>query len=111
MSWYAATGVVAAVGFATLAIVTATCALAGWRSARRRRFVPHRRWMLRSYALLCSAVVLRVIGGLADQFDATWTYPYAAWLSWLIPLVSLEIILRYRITGVDREQRTQSLLA
>ena len=47
MAWYAATGAVAAVGFATLAVVTAICAAKGWRAAIQRRFNQHRCWMLR----------------------------------------------------------------
>jgi hypothetical protein len=90
LAWYAATGQVAAAGFATLAILTAFCAAMGWTTALQRRFDQHRLWMLRCYALLCSAVVLRVIGGLSDVLGAEWTYPFAAWLSWLLPLLVLE---------------------
>ena len=90
LAWYAATGVVAAIGFATLAVDTTICAAKGWRAAIQRRFDQHRFWMLRCYALLCSAVVLRVIGGLSDVVGAEWTYPFAAWFSWLLPLFVLE---------------------
>jgi len=90
MAWYAATGTVAAAGFATLAIVTTICGAKGWQAAIQRRFDQHRRWMLRCYMLLCSAVVVRVIGGLSDVLGAEWTYPFAAWLSWLLPLFVLE---------------------
>ena len=90
MARYAATGGVAALGFATLAVVTVICAAQGWRAAIRRRFDQHRRWMLRCFALLCSAVVLRVIGGLSDVLGLEWTYPFAAWISWLLPLFFLE---------------------
>lgn len=91
MANYAATGTVAATGFATLAIVTAFCVVNGWRCAIQRRFEKHRWWMLRCFVLLCSAVVLRIFGGLSDLHGADWTYPFAAWLSWLLPLVLLEL--------------------
>jgi len=57
-----------------------------------RRFDVHRRWMWRTYLLLCSAVVIRMIGGLATvtQFDALWLYPLSCWVSWLPPLVIFE---------------------
>jgi len=90
MARYAATGAVAAIGFATLAIVTAICVVMGWRAAIQRRFEQHRRWMMRGFVLLCSAVVLRVIGGLSDVLGVEWSYPYAAWVSWLLPLFVLE---------------------
>lgn len=91
MAWYSATGTVAAVGFATLAVATAVCAVQGWRAAVGRRFNQHRRWMLRCFVLLCSAVVLRLIGGLSEILGAEWTYPFAAWASWLVPLIVLEL--------------------
>lgn len=90
MAPYAATGSVAAAGFAALAIATFACGLQGWRTAVRREFDLHRRWMLRLYVLLCSAVVLRLIGGAAEMLSLTGTYPWAAWLSWLLPWLLLE---------------------
>ena len=92
MARYAATGAVAGAGLASLAIVTAACTLMGLRAAVQRRFDVHRRWMWRTYLLLCSAVVIRLIGGLATvcQFDALWLYPLSAWASWLVPLLVFE---------------------
>jgi small-conductance mechanosensitive channel len=92
MARYAATGAVAGAGLASLAIATAACTAMGWRSAVRRRFDVHRCWMWRTYLLLCSAVVIRLIGGLATvlQFDAHWLYPLSAWVSWLVPLLVFE---------------------
>jgi hypothetical protein len=92
MSWYAETGAIAGAGLGSLAIATAACAGAGWRAAVTRRFAIHRRWMLRAFLLLCSAVVIRMIGGLASvlEFDAPWLYPASCWLSWLLPLLVFE---------------------
>jgi len=59
MAWYAVTGAVAGAGLAVLAVATAAGASFGWRSAVARRFDEHRRWMWRTYVLLCSAVVKR----------------------------------------------------
>jgi len=92
MSWYSMTGLMAGSGFASLAIATGFCVLMGWRRAVQRRIAEHRRWMWRCFLLLCSAVVLRMIGGLATVADseAGWIYPAAAWASWLVPLVIYE---------------------
>ena len=92
MSFYAETGFVAATGLGSLAITTAACVAQGWRTAVMRRFDDHRRWMLRTFLLLCSAVVIRLIGGLATvvHFDAMWLYPFSAWVSWLVPLLVYE---------------------
>jgi len=93
MAWYAQSGGVAGWGFFLLAIGAAGCAVMGWRSAAGRRFAEHRRWMWRCFLLLCSAVVVRLIGGLATVtgVDADWVYPLTAWVSWLGPLAAFEI--------------------
>jgi hypothetical protein len=92
MARYAATGAIAAAGLGALAIATAACVVFGWRSAVMRRFADHRRWMWRMFILLCSAVVIRMIGGLATVagFDALWLYPLSTWASWLVPLLVFE---------------------
>lgn len=98
MAYYAAAGPVAAVGLAALAIATAACAALGARAAMRRRFADHRRWMWRCYLLLCSAVVLRLLGGLATVAGVTvpWFDPLAVWMCWLVPLTAFELRERLR---------------
>ena len=98
MAFYAMTGTVAAIGFASLAVATGLCVTLGWRSAVLRQFAIHRRWMLRCFVLLCSAVVIRMIGGLATvtDFDADWLYPLSAWACWLVPLAVFEARQRSR---------------
>lgn len=92
MAYHAETGTVAAAGFATLALLTAMCVLLGWRSAVNRNFASHRCWMSRCFRLLCSAVALRLIGGFVavTHLGVDWSYPLAAWLSWLLPLAAFE---------------------
>jgi hypothetical protein len=94
MAPYAETGAVAAAGFFMLSIATGVCVLFGWRMAVRRRFAEHRRWMARCFLLLCSAVVLRLFGGLltATGVGAAGSYPLAAWASWLAPLAVFEFV-------------------
>ena len=94
MAWYAAMGPVAGVGFALLAIATGLSVALGWRAAVMRRFDVHRRWMLRSFVLLCSAVVIRVNGGigLVAGIEAEWFYVQTAWTSWLVPLLVWELV-------------------
>ncbi len=79
-------------GFSALAVATGVCCVQGWRMAVRRRFAAHRRWMWRCSLLLCSAVTLRMIGGIVEiaGLNPAWTYPVAAWISWLVPLGVLE---------------------
>jgi len=100
MAWYAVSGAVAGMGLGLLAIATAACAVMGWRAAVGRRFDEHRCWMWRTYLLLCSAVVIRLIGGSATVFevDALWVYPLSAWASWLAPILVYECWLKLDAT-------------
>ena len=93
MAYRAEAGPVAGLGFAALAVVTGISVALGWRSAVKRRFAEHRRWMSRCFLLLCSTVVLRLIAGLATVtgIQATWVDPLAAWASWLVPLAAFEL--------------------
>lgn len=102
MAYDTATGTIAAISFAILAVMTGTCAALGWRAAVARRFSDHRRWMWRCFLLLCSAVVLRILGGLGTVLDvkSLWFDPVASWSSWLIPLLTFELLnLRKRQAG------------
>lgn len=101
MARYASTGTVAAVAFTFLSIGTGVCIALGWRAAVKRRFPVHRLWMWRSWLLLCSAVVLRLIGGFGVVTDvqSDWYDPIASWISWLLPLVVFEagrVLTRWR---------------
>lgn len=102
MARYAAAGPIGAAGLATLAVATAACVSLGARAAMRRRFADHRRWMWRCYLLLTSAVVLRLIGGLATvaQWHAPWIDPLATWACWAVPLGAFECRERWGGAGV-----------
>lgn len=93
MANYTSTGTTAGIGFAVQAILTGTCSALGWRAALRRQFSVHRRWMWRCFLLLCSAVVIRVLGGLGTllEVQAAWFNPFASWASWLVPLMVYEL--------------------
>jgi uncharacterized membrane protein len=94
MSRHAFGGWPAGVSFLLLSVATAGCAVAGVVHARRRRYDRHRRWMLRSYVLICSAVALRLMSGAAALVGVPspeGAYVVAAWASWLLPLAAFEI--------------------
>lgn len=97
MASEALAGPVAGAGFASLSLATAACAVAAIQSARRRRFLSHRRWATRCFLLLCSPLLLRVFSGAAIvmEHESEWFYRLNAWLSWLIPLAIYEIWLRF----------------
>ena len=98
-------GIVGRLGFSALAVTTGGCTALGWKAAVERRFDAHRRWMTRSFVLLCSAVVLRLVSAIATLagFHAEWLYPLAAWTTWIVPLLINEIIVANR---VDRRPRS-----
>jgi hypothetical protein len=107
MAWYAASGPMAAASFGLLAIVTAACTAMGWRTAVAGQYGLHKRWMNRSYVLLCSAVVLRVVGGLGTvlQVQATWYDSVASWACWVIPLAVFEAKAFWRFVRSRRAPR------
>jgi uncharacterized membrane protein len=88
----------AGLSFLVLSAATAGCVVAGVVHARRRRFDRHRRWMVRSYVLVCSAVALRLISGAAELAgvpNPAGAYVVAAWASWLVPLAAYEVAERW----------------
>jgi uncharacterized membrane protein len=98
MSRHAFAGWPAALSFLLLSAATAGCALAGVLHARRHRYDQHRRWMLRCYVLICSAVALRLITGAAGLIGVPspeGAYIVAAWTSWLLPLAVYEVAERW----------------
>ena len=99
MSRHAFGGPPAGLSFLLLSVATAGCAIAGVAFARRRQYQRHRRWMLRCYVLICSAVVLRIISGTAGLIGVSrpeHAYIVAAWSSWLCPLAAFEVVERLR---------------
>lgn len=99
MSRHAFAGWAAGLSFLCLSAATATCAVIGVVHAWRRRYDKHRRWMLRCYFLICSAVSLRLISGTAGVIgvpNPEEAYIIAAWSSWLLPLAVFEVVERFR---------------
>ncbi len=98
MSRQAFGGWPAGLSFLVLSAATATCVIVGVVYALRRRYDRHRRWMVRSYVLICSAVALRLISGTAGLVGAPspeLAYIVASWSSWLFPLAAYEIMERW----------------
>lgn len=101
MARHAFGGWPAGLSFLALSAATAGCAVAGIVHARRRRYDRHRRWMLRTYVLICSAVVLRLVSGAAGLIGVPSpeaAYIVAAWSSWLLPLATFEVAERWLLS-------------
>jgi uncharacterized membrane protein len=85
----------AGLSFLLLSLATASCVIVGVVHACRRHYDLHRRWMLRCYVLICSAVALRLISGTAGLVGVAspeHAYLFASWSSWLFPLAACEIV-------------------
>ena len=83
-------------GFGSLAVLWLGTTAWGVRSAIRGEAAAHRRAMVRSLALACAGIMLRVqlpLCGLAGwEFAAS--YPWAAWTCWVPNLVFADYLLR-----------------
>jgi hypothetical protein len=91
-------GPVAAVGFAIPAVLWAVFTWLGWRAAVERRFGDHREWMLRAYAVVSTAITLRLMLPAAGflGLDFYPAYRVIAWLSWMTNLALFEVYIRRR---------------
>ena len=83
--------------FGGLAVaLLATTGLA-FRAIKGRDVATHREWMIRSYALIFAAVMLRIeipLLMIATQGNFDVTYRIVAWLCWVPNLVAAEWIVR-----------------
>jgi hypothetical protein len=95
LAFGATTGPVSTAGFGTLAIAWFTTTAMGWKTARDRQYVDHRRWMIRSFSLTFGAVLLRLylpIGPLLGfRFDDA--YRVISFLAWVPNLIVAEVLL------------------
>ena len=90
------TGPWAVSGFGLLGTIWIYVTLRGLSTARSRNFSAHRMWMIRSYALTCAAVTLRIYLPLSQIIgvDFNSAYPAIAWLAWVPNLVVAEFYIR-----------------
>lgn len=100
MATFAYGGIVAKLGFATLAIAWLHSGFRAYRAIRAGDVARHRRWMVRNFALTLAAVTLRILlplSGIAGIPFAT-AYPVIAWLSWIPNLLIAEWMLARQMT-------------
>ena len=97
MAQFAYGGLVARLGFATLAILWLYSGSRAYRQIRSKEIEGHRQWMIRNYALTLAGTMLRVwvpvfVIGLGLEF--TLAYILIAWLCWVPNLLVAEWIIR-----------------
>lgn len=82
------------IALASLGVAWLAAAAMAFRAARNRRFDSHQAWMIRSYVLVWSFVLCRLIGkvpALSDLGDGV----AIVWLSWVGPLFVCELALQW----------------
>jgi len=89
-------------GLFSMALASAAATSMAYLAIRRRSFVQHREWMIRSYVVIFSFVIFRAevlslealgIGGRGPEGGLI-RISFAAWSSWAIPLLLTEIFLQ-----------------
>lgn len=98
MGWYANGGGAAKTSFILLSMCWFVTTLLALTMVKKGDFISHGNWMLRSYALTLSAIMLRTYAMLFDVLHISMhprnVYITIAWLSWVPNLLVAEIIIR-----------------
>lgn len=96
LALFAQGGLNTKLGFGGLALATLTTVTIAYREARARDFLAHRRWMIRSYAMILAAVTLRIeLPLLANALQGFLpAYNVIAWSCWVPNLLVAEWIAR-----------------
>jgi uncharacterized membrane protein len=89
-------GPISSLGFGGLALLWLWTTLTAWRHATQRNFVAHRQWMVRSFALTCSAVTLRLYLGVLMLLPVEFEIGYRAisFLCWVPNILVAEWLIR-----------------
>jgi len=86
-------------GFFFMGCAWATTTGLAFIAIRQRAIREHRDWMLRSYGIALSFVSFRVFSKLLDLWrlgPPEQRAPALAWISWVVPLLVLELFLQWR---------------
>lgn len=98
MAIYANGGLPAQSSFILLTVLWISFTVTAWIYARKRQFVIHGEYMIRSYALTFSAVTLRILVFLFVYFQVESSpkdrYITVAWLSWVPNMIIGEILIK-----------------
>lgn len=99
MAQFAYGGLIARLGFATLALLWLYSGYQAYQRIRHKDIAGHRQWMIRNYALTLAGTMLRVWVPLlvgAVGLDFTVGYIIIAWLCWVPNLLVAEWIVHRR---------------
>lgn len=97
MGIYANGGMIGKTAFLLLDVLWFLTTYLGYTKAKKRNFVAHKNWMIRSYALTLSAITLRtwkIILSHSFNIDMAPLYIIDAWLGFVPNLLMAEAIIR-----------------
>ena len=100
LAWGTDAGPIAQWGFGTLAVLWFGATGYAFWLATQRRFVEHRRWMIRSFAMTFAAVTLRLYLPIPPMFlhmSFIEGYRAISWFSWTSNLLVAEIFLNWTL--------------
>lgn len=94
MAFKSFAGPIAGVSFLVLAILTLGSCWGAAVYAMKKKFTAHQVWATRCFLLLCSPLLLRIVGGIAivSGTESEAIYRWNAWLSWVVPLLVYEVL-------------------
>lgn len=98
MGLYANGGFVTQISFVVLSVLWITTTIIAYAYVRKRNYIQHANWMIRSYALTLSAITLRIYAYFMDVWNVplspTATYALISYLSWTVNVIGAEIVIR-----------------
>jgi hypothetical protein len=96
MAFLAYGGLIAKLGFATLAMLWLFSAFMAYQHIRGKEVQQHKEWMIRNYAITFGAVTLRLWLGVfqAVRLEFVTSYMIVAWLAWIPNLLVVEWVIR-----------------
>lgn len=100
ISFYANGGLVSKLGFICLSFCWWITTWIAYKSAIKKNWSEHIKWMIRSYALTLAALSLRTEGYLLNSFthfNSINLYIFLAWFAWVGNLIVAEILLYFSI--------------
>lgn len=115
MSLYANGGIVAQISFTSLSLLWMSFTWLAYFYVRKKNYVKHGKWLLRSYALTLSAITLRVysllFGYVHPDISPQTTYVILSIISWVPNLLLAEWLIHRKFIErlFDRVQTLKSL--
>jgi hypothetical protein len=102
---HAQTGRLASAGFLVLGALWVGATARAYFLIRRRQIQRHREWMIRSYALTCAAITLRLYLPILSiaGFPIAASYPLVAWICWVPNLIFAELLVTPKSAPAPRD--------